>query len=107
MVLSLRKPNQYPLARPETEKQEQTIGKLFSVSEDVTVHGRSLKLSGYIYLQYNRAVEPMEIRGLLVRIRNIAIGVYDPLFLSIRVFHHHVSTGYLVKFTLTPDWNLR
>ena len=76
--LSLHKPNKYPLARPETEKQEQIIGELFSVSEDVTVHGRSLKLSGYIYLQYNCAVEPMEIRGLLVRIRNTAIGVYDP-----------------------------
>ena len=84
--LSLRKPNQYPLAHPKRKKQEQTIGKLFSVSEDVTVHGRLLKLSGYIYLQYNRAVEPMEIRGLLVRIRNAAIGVYDPtLFVYPRV----------------------
>ena len=76
--LSLRKPNQYPLASPLTEKQEETTGKLFSVSEDLTVYGKSLKLSGYIYLQYCRAVEPMELRGLLVRIRNVAIGIYDP-----------------------------
>lgn len=76
--LSLRKPNRYPLARPEVEKRDQTAGKVFPVSENVKVHGRPLKLSGYLYLQYNSAVEPMEIRGLLVRIRNIAIGTYDP-----------------------------
>ncbi len=76
--LSLRKPNQYPLASFQTEKREQTTGLLLPVSEDVKVYGRSLKLSGYIYLQYSRAVEPMELRGLLVRIRNVAIGTYDP-----------------------------
>ena len=76
--LSLRKPNQYPLASPQTEKREQTTGKLFALSKDVKVYGRPLKLSGYIYLQYSRAVEPMEVRGLLVRIRNTAIGDYDP-----------------------------
>ncbi len=75
--LSLRKPNQYPLASPQREKREQTTGKLFSLNEDVKVYGRLLRLSGYIYLQYSRAVEPMELRGLLVRIRNVAIGTYD------------------------------
>ncbi len=76
--LSLRKPNQYPLASPQLPKEEQTTGKLFSINENAEVYGRTLKLSGYIYLQNSRAVEPMELRGLLVRIRNIAIGTYDP-----------------------------
>lgn len=76
--LSLRKPNQYPLASPQREKQGEIKGKLFSVKENVTVYGQTLKLSGYIYLQNSSAVEPMELRGLLVRIRNIAIGTYDP-----------------------------
>ncbi len=75
--LSLRKPHQYPLGAPQTPKQEITNGKLFFVSEDGEVYGQPLKLSGYIYLQNSRAVEPMELRGLLVRIRNIAIGTYD------------------------------
>lgn len=75
--LSLRKPHQYPLGAPQTPKQEITNGKLFFVNEDAKVYGQSLKLSGYIYLQNSRAVEPMELRGLLVRIRNIAIGTYD------------------------------
>lgn len=48
------------------------------MSENVKVYGNSLKLSGYIYSQNSGAVEPMELRGLLVRIRNIAIGTYDP-----------------------------
>ena len=76
--LSLRKPNQYPLASPVTERKEQTKGKLFSINENLTVYGRPLELFGYIYLQYGHAVEPMELRGLLVRIRNVAIGNYDP-----------------------------
>ena len=76
--LSLRKPNQYPLASPQRERHEKIKGKLFPVNENVTVYGQALKLSGYIYLQDSSAVEPMELRGLLVRIRNIAIGTYDP-----------------------------
>ena len=75
--LSLRKPNQYPLGAPQIPKQELTNGKLFFISEDEEIYGQPFKLSGYIYLQNSRAVEPMELRGLLVRIRNIAIGTYD------------------------------
>lgn len=75
--LSLCKPNQYPLFAPQLPKQDHTTGKLFSLNETVEVYGRIFKLSGYIYLQNSRAVEPMELRGLLVRIRNIAIGTYD------------------------------
>ena len=75
--LSLRKPNQYPLAPPQIPDRESTTGRLFSVNNETEVYGRMLKLSGYIYLQDSRAVEPMELRGLLIRIRNIAIGNYD------------------------------
>ena len=64
--LSLRKPNRYPLFSPQLPKRKHTTGKLFSVNETVEVYGRTLKLSGYIYLQNSRAIEPMELRGLLV-----------------------------------------
>ena len=80
--LSLRKPNRYPLARPQIPEREATTGRLFSVNEDSEVYGRPFKLSGYIYSQNSRAVEPMELRGLLVRIRNIAIGIYDPTLIK-------------------------
>ena len=77
--LSLRKPNQYPIPSQETRGHEQTTGRLFSIDEEIEVYGQPLKFSGYIYLQHSRAVEPTELRGLLVRIRNIAIGTYDPI----------------------------
>ena len=80
--LSLRKPNQYPLASPQLPKEERTTGKLFPIDENVEVYEQPFKLSGYIYLQNSRAVEPMELRGLLVRIRNVAIGTYDPTLLT-------------------------
>lgn len=79
--LSLRKPNQYPLAYPPS-KCERTTGKLFDVNKEVMVYGRPLKMSGYVYLQNGAAVEPMELRGLLVRIRNVAIGTYDATLLN-------------------------
>lgn len=80
--LSLRKPNRYPLFSPQLPKSEETTGKLFAVNREVEVYGQPLKLSGYIYLQDGRAVEPMELRGLLVRIRNIAIGTYDSMLFN-------------------------
>ena len=76
--LSLRKPNQYPRPLEHMRGHEQTTGRLFSIDQQAEVYGQPLKFSGYIYLQHSRAVEPAELRGLLVRIRNIAIGIYDP-----------------------------
>ncbi len=78
--LSLRKPNQYPLASPNRPTHEPTTGKLFSVNTEVEIYGRPFGLFGYVYLQNGFAIEPMELRGLLVRIRNIAIGTYDQTF---------------------------
>lgn len=72
----LRKPNQYPLAYPPS-KCERTTGKLFAINKEAVVSGRPLKISGYVYLQNGAAVEPIELRGLLVRIRHVAIGTYD------------------------------
>ena len=74
--LSLRKPNRYPLAYSRS-KDKQTSGKLFVVDKEVEVYNRSCKISGYVYLQNGCAVEPTEIRGLLLRIRNVAVGTYD------------------------------
>ena len=74
--LSLRKPNRYPLAYPRS-KNEQTSGKLFVINKEVEVYNRSCKISGYVYLQNGCAVEPAELRGLLLRIRNVAVGTYD------------------------------
>lgn len=79
--LPLRKPNSYPspLYRSDDEPMS---GHLFLIDEEAEVYGRPLKLLGYIYMQDGQAIEPMELRGLLIRIKNVAIGGYDPTFLK-------------------------
>ena len=79
--LSLRKPNLFPFP---SIKQDGTAmsGQLFLIDKKMKVSGKLLSLLGYIYLQNGQAIEPMELRGLLIRIRNVAIGAYDPTFLK-------------------------
>jgi hypothetical protein len=43
--------------------------------------GNHMGALGYFYVQH-RAIRPQEIQGLLVRIRNAAVGGYDPSFLG-------------------------
>jgi hypothetical protein len=45
------------------------------------VAGRPLKFSGYLFQQTSR-LYPREIQGVLVRIRDVAIGSYDPGFMN-------------------------
>lgn len=85
--LSLRKPNRYPLAYPRS-KNEQTSGKLFVVDKVVEVYNQRCKISGYVYLQNGCAVEPTEIRGLLLRIRNVAVGTYDATLFNYPQIHN-------------------
>jgi hypothetical protein len=79
--LSLRKPNVFP--SPTQNREGKLLrGTVFLIEEDLQVAGRPLKLSGYIYLQDGMAIIPMEMRGLLIRIRSAAVGTYDPTFLN-------------------------
>lgn len=80
--LSLRKPNHYPYPPKRADKKTWMTGKVFFIDEDLTVHNRQLKIQGYMYVQDGQAVEPLELRGLLIRIRNVAIGTYDQTFLD-------------------------
>lgn len=78
--LSLRKPNFYPFPLTRRRSDVPMTGKIFPLQANETVYGRPLKLSGYLYLQDGQAIEPLDLAGILVRIRNIAIGGYDPTF---------------------------
>ncbi len=49
--------------------------------EHSNVAGRPLKFSGYLFQQTGR-LYPREIQGVLVRIRDVAIGAYDPGFMN-------------------------
>lgn len=55
--------------------------KTYDISFDEVVRGSRLKFSGYIYHQ-NKAIYPPELRGIIVRIRNVGIGGYDKSFLN-------------------------
>lgn len=79
--LSLRKPNLFPFPRSRRSTEPMT-GQLFLLEQSSTVYGTPLEYSGYIYLQDGQAIEPMELRGLLIRIKNVAIGSYDPALLD-------------------------
>ncbi len=74
--LTLHKPNVYPNPAKRRNGLPMT-GRIFPVNYDLKVYSRPLKLRGYIYLQDGQAVEPIGVRGILVRIRNVAIGDYD------------------------------
>lgn len=82
--LSLRKPHVYPYpsVRRDGNKKTPLTGQLFGIDYEAEVYGKPLKLLGYIYLQDGQAIEPHGLRGLLIRIRNVAIGGYDQTFLD-------------------------
>jgi hypothetical protein len=52
--------------------------------EQMKVYGRDLKFHGYIVVQEGAQLHPDELRGILIRIKNVAIGYYDPSMLDYR-----------------------
>jgi hypothetical protein len=52
--------------------------------ESHKIYGRDLKFNGYIVVQEGRQLKPDELRGILIRIKNVAIGYYDASMLDYR-----------------------
>lgn len=75
--LSLRKPNFYPYPTTRRNSLEPMKGKLFPIKANEKIEARPLRFSGYLYLQDGQAIDPLDLAGVLVRIRNVAIGGYD------------------------------
>ncbi len=48
------------------------------------IYGNELKFHGYIVVQEGTQLHPDELRGILIRIKNVAIGYYDPSMLDYR-----------------------
>jgi Histidine kinase-, DNA gyrase B-, and HSP90-like ATPase len=48
------------------------------------IYGKNLRFHGYVAIQEGKQVLPDEIRGVLVRIKNVGIGYYDPSMLDYR-----------------------
>jgi hypothetical protein len=49
------------------------------------VYGKNLTFSGYIVVQEGAQLRPDELRGILIRIKNVGIGYYDPSMLDYRI----------------------
>ena len=75
-TVELRKPVLLP--RPAD-----TIHKLFPIPmcEEKLTGGRILRVSGYVYWQKTRIL-PRELAGLLIRVRNVAVGGHDTTYLG-------------------------
>jgi hypothetical protein len=52
--------------------------------QHLTLYGKSLCFHGYIIVQEGTQLKPDELRGLLIRIKNVAIGYYDQTMLDYR-----------------------
>ena len=52
-----------------------------AVIETFTLEGKNVSAQGYFYAQHG-AIRPQELNGLLIRIRNAAVGEYDKTFLG-------------------------
>lgn len=77
--LELRKPILLPTS-PEIRTRREDYG-IYPVEFDGEVPKKRLAFKGYIYYQ-RKSIMPPELRGLLVRIRNVAIGMYDKSLLN-------------------------
>lgn len=77
--ISLMKPILFPYKSDAEEKHFDW--KTYDIAFDEVVGSSRLKFGGYIYHQ-NKAISPPDLRGLLIRIRNVGIGGYDKSFLN-------------------------
>lgn len=76
--ISLRKP-----VRLADNPNGYTIYKLPHYNE--LIYNRRLKFDGYLVVQESLEIKPAELRGVLIRIKNLAIGYYDATLLDYRI----------------------
>lgn len=48
------------------------------------IYGKDLRFHGYLVVQEGKQLHPDELRGIMIRINNVAIGYYDPSLLDYR-----------------------
>jgi hypothetical protein len=52
--------------------------------QTIKVYGKNLSFSGYIVVQEGLQLKPDELRGIMIRIKNVGIGYYDQSMLDYR-----------------------
>lgn len=68
---------------------EDVIPQLFLIEFDDDVFESRLKFAGYIFAQIPRAVRPLELNGIQIRLRGVGIGGYDSTFLK---YYNQIET---------------
>jgi Histidine kinase-, DNA gyrase B-, and HSP90-like ATPase len=53
-------------------------------SQHRRIYARDLRFHGYVVVQEGRQLQPDELRGIMIRIKNVGIGYYDPSMLDYR-----------------------
>jgi hypothetical protein len=77
--IKLRKPVVFPYK--QHAKDPLFDYKTYDFEFDDIVAGSRLRFHGYIYHQ-NKAIQPPELRGILIRIREVGVGSYDKTLLN-------------------------
>lgn len=78
--LPLRRPVLLP-PRPADQRSPRDM-HVEILTIDSLVDGTRLRGQGYIYSQGGKSIYPAELRGMLIRIKGVAIGEYDRSFLD-------------------------
>ncbi len=73
--IELRRHIQFPT-------QEDTIPKLYFIEFNDIIAESHLRFSGYFFAQVPRAIRPLELNGVQIRLRGVGIGGYDSTFLK-------------------------
>jgi len=68
---------------------DDVIPQLFFIEFDDDVFESRLKFTGYIFAQIPRAIRPLELNGIQVRLRGVGIGGYDSTFLK---YYNQIET---------------
>ncbi len=77
--LEIRKPILFPTAS-DLKKKGPDYKIYPPISFDKAMNGSGLKFTGYIFHQRKR-IQPVELQGILIRIKGVGIGSYDRSFL--------------------------
>lgn len=69
-----------PILLPHSKNVDYKVYPHLDCTESLS-DGRTLRVRGYIYWQ-NKRILPRELQGILVRVRNVGIGSFDPTYLG-------------------------
>jgi hypothetical protein len=105
--IELVKPMVFPNSSSIAKSKEYAI---HPIRESIKTSEGTLSFKGYIYSQH-RIIDPKECMGILIRIKNVAVGGYDRTFLgypsgSYQLFRNWISSEIYVEEGLEGAMNV-